>query len=271
MFRSFQIGSLTIHTFGILVGLGFLAGITLAARRAKAVGINPDRLYELAFPWILVSGLVGARLLYVITNWKEEFAQAPWTEALAIWRGGLVFYGGFGLAAVVAILRIRWLKLPLWRVTDCLVPGVALGHVFGRIGCLINGCCYGRACTLPWAISYPREFTKDNTPIYPLVPVHPTQIYEAVLNLLLAVGLTWVHQRRRFDGQVTALYLIAYACIRFSVELFRGDYRLGESVLLSRPLAGVFTPGQTASGLVLAAGIVLYVGCKRKQPTLLKP
>lgn len=259
MFRSFQIGSLTIHTFGILVGMGFLAGISLAARRARSVGLNPDRLYELAFPWILVSGLVGARLLYVVTNWQAEFAHAPWTDAFAIWRGGLVFYGGLGLATAVALVRIRMLGLPLWKVTDCLAPGLALGHVFGRLGCLINGCCHGRACTLPWGISYPHEFTADNRPIYPLTPVHPTQVYEAGLNLLLAIGLNAYHPRRRFDGQVTALYLMLYAGIRFFVELFRGDY-----AFVARPWAGAFTPGQTASFLALAAGVGLHVYGSRK-------
>ncbi len=263
MFRSFQIGSLTIHTFGILVGMGFIAGISLAARRAKSAGLNPDRLYELAFPWLLVSGLIGARLLYVLTNWKTEFAQGPWTDAFAIWRGGLVFYGGLGLATVVALIRIWMLKLPLWRVTDCLAPGLALGHVFGRLGCLINGCCYGQACSLPWAISYPHEFTAEHQPIYPLNPVHPTQVYEAGLNLLLAAGLNWFHGRRRFDGQVTALYLIVYAGIRFFVELFRGDY-----TYVSHPLSGVFTPGQTASGVVLALGLGLYFYCRSTQPRI---
>jgi len=271
MFRSFQVGSVTIHTFGLLVGLGFVTGIQIAIRRAKAVGLNPDRLYELAFPWILVSGLIGARLLYVITFWKEEFAGAPWTEAFAIWRGGLVFYGGLGLATVVAMFRIWWQKLPLWRVTDCLAPGLALGHVFGRLGCLINGCCYGRPSSLPWAISYPHEFTGNQTPIYPLVPVHPTQIYEAVLNLSLCGVLVWIHQRRRFDGQVTGLYLICYACIRFLVELFRGDYRAEGTPLLSQPAAGVFTPGQTASFLVLAAGVGIYLFCWRTQPPVSRP
>ncbi len=259
MFRSFPLGGFTIHTFGILVGLGFIAGISLAARRAKAAGINPDRIYELVFPWILVSGLVGARLFYVVSYWKRDFAEAPWTEPFAIWRGGLVFYGGLFLATAVAILRILWLKLPLWRVTDCLAPGVALGHVFGRLGCLINGCCYGRPSAMPWAISYPHEFAKDNTPLFPLTPVHPTQVYEGVLNLGLALGLSWFHGRRRFDGQVSALYLIGYAGIRFFVELFRGDYGV-----TSRPISGVFTPGQTASAVVLAAGVGLYLLCRRR-------
>ena len=271
MFRSFEIGSLTIHTFGLLVGLGFVAGITLAARRARAVGLDPDRMYDLAFPWILVSGLVGARLLYVITFWQQEFAGESWIEPFAIWRGGLVFYGGLALATVVALLRIRWLKLPLWRVTDCLAPGLALGHVFGRLGCLINGCCYGRPSSLPWAISYPRHFGANQKPIYPLDSVHPTQVYEALLNLTLCGALVWIHQRRRFDGQVTAIYLMVYAAIRFFVELFRGDYRVGEVPLLSQPGAAIFTPGQRASFLVLVAGIALYAYCRRTGPPVPRP
>ena len=254
MIRSFQIGGLTLHTFGILVGLGFLAGLWLAGKRCRAVGLSPEVPYDLAFPWILISALVGARLLYVVSYWQRDFAGQSWIEPFAIWRGGLVFYGGLGLAIVVGIWRIRRLRLPLWKVSDCLVPGLALGHVFGRIGCLLNGCCYGRVCDLPWALRYPHEFTADHLPVFPLDPVHPTQAYEALLDLTLAGALTWLHGRRRFEGQVSAAYLMGYAGIRSFVEFFRGDYPI-----ISHPLSGIFTPGQFASAFVFAAGFALYL------------
>ncbi len=253
MIRSLNLGGVTLHTFGILVGLGFLAGLWLSGRRCRAVGLSPELPYELAFPWILLSALIGARLLYVISYWQRDFAGQPWTEPFAIWHGGLVFYGGLALAVAVGVWRVRRLKLPLWKVSDCLVPGLALGHVFGRIGCLLNGCCYGRTCSLPWALHYPHEFAADGSSLFPLTPVHPTQAYEALLDLALAGALTWLHQRRRFEGQVSAVYLISYAFIRSFVEFFRGDYPV-----TSQPLAGIFTPGQSASAIVLLAGIALY-------------
>jgi phosphatidylglycerol---prolipoprotein diacylglyceryl transferase len=243
----FEIGGFRLHAFGLLVAVGFMVGSWLAARRARAVGIDPVAIQDVVFPWILVGGIVGARLWYVVSYWDRDFAGQPWTEIVAVWRGGLVFYGGLIGASVAAIIALRRKKLPLWRTADCLAPAIAIGHVFGRIGCVLNGCCYGRVCDLPWAIRYPGDRIAGGQ------PVHPAQLYEAGLNLVLCLALVWWHPRRRFDGQVFALYLLAYAVIRTISEYFRGDY-----AFVSRPGAGQFTPGQTTSLLILATGAVLW-------------
>ncbi len=251
----FQIGGLQIHTFGVLVGLGFVAGLWLASRLARNAGFKSDLVYELAVPWILAGSLIGARLVYVISYWDRDFADRPWFEAFQVWRGGLVFYGGLIGGILAAVFRLWQLGLPVWKVGDCLAPGVALGHVFGRIGCLFNGCCFGQPTHLPWAIRFPPGVTPGD------LPVHPTQIYEALLNLALAGGLAWFHKRRRFDGQLFALYLISYAFVRSFTEWFRGDYGVK-----SAPLAGIFTPGQTASMVSFLAGVALYALLRRAPP-----
>jgi phosphatidylglycerol---prolipoprotein diacylglyceryl transferase len=250
----FEIGSFRLHSFGLLVALGFIAGSWIATRRAKAVGLDPDAVQDIVFPWLLVGGLLGARLWYVASYWERDFAGQPFTDVFAIWKGGMVFYGGLIGATFAGIVGVFRKKLPLWATADCLIPGVALGHVFGRLGCLLNGCCYGRVCEVPWALRFPKDHSTQG------LPVHPAQLYEAALNLALCGFLVWWHaERRRFDGQIFAMYLIAYAFIRAFSEYFRGDYSVQ-----SAPAAGIFTPGQTTSALILAAGIGLWVALRRR-------
>lgn len=248
----FQLGDFSLHTFGLLVALAFIAGLWLAARNAVRVGFSADFIYDLA-PWLILGGLAGARILYVISYWDRDFAGRPLTEVFAVWRGGLVFYGGLIGSTLATVGRLRWLKQPIWRVADCLAPSVALGHVFGRLGCLANGCCFGRPTDVPWAIRYPRGHETFPVSALTATAVHPAQLYEAAMNLAFCGVLLWLFRRRRFDGQVFAVYLIGYAFIRTVAELFRGDYSLQ-----SAPLAGVFTPGQTASAIILALGISLW-------------
>ena len=223
----------------------------MASKRAATVGISSDSILDLG-PWLLVGGLLGARITYVISYWDRDFAREPLIEIFRIWNGGLVFYGGLILGTWVGVWRIRQLNLPLWRVADCIAPGVALGHVFGRLGCFMNGCCYGRQSDLPWALRFPYDRVPHGK------PVHPTQLYEALLNLALSIALATWFRRRKFDGQVFAFYLVGYALIRSFTEYFRGDYKETSS-----PLSGVFTPGQSMSWLVLAAGILLYAVLQR--------
>ena len=151
-------------------------------------------------------------------------------------------------AAVACIFYTRLKKLPLWKVADILAPSIALGCVFGRIGCLLNGCCYGRACNLPWAIRFPA----GNPLNPPTFPVHPTEIYDSLLNLGLYAFLAWLYRRKKFDGQVFGVYLVCYAVLRSFVEMFRGDYPEYQHYL-----GGWATPAHLASILILVAGLVL--------------
>jgi phosphatidylglycerol:prolipoprotein diacylglycerol transferase len=249
----FEVGSFQLHAFGLLVAMGFLSGTWLAGRRARVAGIDPAAIQDIVFPWLIVGGLVGARILYVLSYWDRDFAGHPITDAFAIWKGGLVFYGGLIGASLAGIVGMRLRKLPLWKTADCLTPGLALGHVFGRLGCLFNGCCFGRACDLPWAIRFPADHSTHG------LPLHPAQLYEAGLNLALCGFLVWWHDRRKtFDGQVFSLYLLAYAVIRTVCEYFRGDY-----AVQSTPASGIFTPGQSTSALILVVGIALWIVLRR--------
>lgn len=245
---AFQFGPITVHWFGVCIAAAFLAGMWTAARRAPRIGISGEVIADLVVPWLLIGGIVGARLMFVVTYWKDDFAGKPWWEIFMIQRGGLVFYGGL-IGASLATVLFAWRKnISLWKLADILAPSIALGSAFGRIGCLMNGCCYGRACDLPWAIRFP----VDNHLGSPTFPVHPTQIYDGLLNLSLYLGLAWLFRnRRKFDGQIFATFLMCYAVTRSTVEFFRGDYGDGH-------LHNGFTPAHLLSVAILVAGIALY-------------
>ncbi len=239
-----DLGGFSLHWYGVLVALGFLAGLWTASRRAARDGLPGERIVDLG-PWLILGAIAGARALYVISFWRDEFASQPLLEIFMVHHGGLVFYGGLIGASLATIFYTRRHKLPLWPVADILAPSIALGHAFGRIGCLMNGCCYGRACAWPWAIQFPPDHATQGA------GVHPTQIYEAILNLGLYAALAALYRRRTFDGQVFAAYLLAYAVLRVFVELFRGDYAVYY-------LGGHVTPAQLLSAGLFAIGLLLY-------------
>ena len=240
---AFNIGGYPVHWYGVMVALGFLAGLWTASRRALLVGIDGEKIYDLG-PWLIIGTLVGARALYVITFWNSQFAGKPFLDVFKIWEGGLVFYGGLIGATIFGIIGVRIKKLPLWKVADIIAPSIALGHAFGRIGCLMNGCCYGRACAAPWAIHFPADHETGG------VGVHPTEIYESLLNFSLYFALAWLFRRRKFDGQVFGVYLVAYAFIRAFVEMFRGDYPASQ-------IHFGLTPAQMVSVPILVVGLIL--------------
>ncbi len=251
---AFKLGGFGVHWYGILMAAGFMAGLWTASRRAARYGVSGERIADLV-PWLIVGGILGARTLYVISYWREQFAVDPFPEIFMVQHGGLVFYGGLIGAALAGGIYVRFKQLPLWKVADILAPSIALGYVFGRVGCLMNGCCYGRACDLPWAIHFPPAPDSHGV----LVPhptngagVHPTQIYDSLLNLGFYVFLAWLYRRKKFDGQVFAVYLICYALLRSFVEYFRGDYPV-------HYLGGVATPAQVLSIGIIAGGLLLLI------------
>jgi phosphatidylglycerol:prolipoprotein diacylglycerol transferase len=246
----FQNGPLALHWYGVMVALGFMVGLWTASRRGLRAGVPAERVLDLG-PWLILGAILGARTLYVATFWRDQFAGKPVWEIVAVWRGGLVYYGGLAGASLAVVLHARRHQLPLWKLADILAPSIALGHAFGRIGCLLNGCCFGRECGWFWAIRYPSGH--ESHPVGAAATlVHPTQIYEALLNLGLFAGLVWWHGRKRFQGQVFALYLVGYGLLRSIVEMYRGDYPPDQLFL-----GGRLTPAHLVSAVILGMGLVL--------------
>lgn len=249
---AFEILGLTVYWYGILAAVGFLTGFGIASKRAPLENLSREAIMNLA-PWIIFGAIIGARLMYVINYWEQDFAGKPLHRIITIGRSGLVFYGGLIGSCLGTIIYTWKNKLPLWKVADVMAPSVALGHGFGRIGCLMTGCCYGRPTDLPWAIHFPKEHATGG------IGVHPTQIYESALNFFFFAFLIWVHRRKKFDGQVFCVYLLGYAILRAFVESFRGDYNISY-------FAGL-TPGQGTSVLIVAIAGALWWWLSGRKPS----
>ncbi len=229
------------------MALAFLAGLWTASRRGVRDGVPGETVLDLG-PWLVVGSILGARILYVLTFWREQFAEHPFPDIFTVWRGGLVYYGGLIGATLACILFARVKRVPLWKLADTVAPSIALGYVFGRVGCLMNGCCYGPACHLPWAITFGEA--ANGAP--PGIPLHPTQLYDSLLNLVFYLALAALFRRKKFDGQIFATYLVGYAVLRSLVEVFRGDYPTYQHFL-----GGWATPAQVVSIGILVAGLLL--------------
>ncbi len=214
----FKIGNITLYTYGSFVALGFFTAVMVSRIFAKKNNIDPQKMTDLIFT-IMVSALIGARLLYVIINF--EFYKNDLIAIFKLWDGGLVFYGGFIVGVMGSYLFIKINKLPLWKAADVIAPSIALGHAVGRIGCFFSGCCYGKECSYPWAVKF-----SDPLSLAPLgVFLHPTQIYMVVSNSLIFLILLLIYRVKKFHGMVFFCYLLIYSVFRSYIETYRGDFR----------------------------------------------
>src|SRR5258708_6619891 len=249
------VGQLTLYTYGVLLAAAYLLGLKLAMVRAKKRGLDANRVLDLGI-YIIISALIGAKLLLLITDFRA-FTANP-RELLTLARSGGVFYGGLILAVSVALVYIRKVGLPLWTTTDVFAPGIALGHVVGRFGCLFAGCCFGKPTTLPWGITFRDPFAAANVGTPLGVPLHPTQIYEAGAEALILILLLWTEGKgKRFAGRTFWLYMLLYAISRFIIEFFRGD---------ERGTVGMFSTSQFISILLAPLAIAMLVYLSRQTP-----
>src|SRR5215217_7320484 len=178
----FEIRGFPVYTYGLLLAAAYLLGLQFALVRARARGLDPNRIMDLGI-WIIISALVGAKLLLLVVD-RGKFPMNS-TGMMDLVRSAGVFYGGLIAAVVVALFYLWRHRMPVWTVTDVFAPGIALGHVIGRFGCLFAGCCFGRPTTVPWAITFHNEFAAQNVGTTLNVPLHPTQLYEAGAELLI--------------------------------------------------------------------------------------
>ena len=248
-----DIGPLTVYTYGLLLATAYLLGLQLAMRRARARGLDQARVLDLGI-YIIISALVGAKLLLLITDFRS-FASNP--RALAdLARSAGVFYGGLILAVVVAVWYIRRVGLPLWTTCDVFAPGIAVGHVVGRFGCLFAGCCYGKPTKMPWGITFTDPFAAANVGTPLNVPLHPTQIYEAGAELVILILLLATERKgRAYPGRTFWLYMLLYAISRFIIEFFRGD---------ERGTVGIFSTSQFISILLAPLAVAMLVYLARR-------
>jgi len=248
-----ELGSLPIRSYGVAMAAAFLVGILVARRRARAANIDPNLIIDLAF-FIMIFSIAGARAAYVAGRWdwfSQHLSHVP-----RIWDGGLVLYGGL-LAGTVTGLVFFWRRgIDPWLGADIVAPSLALGVAIGRMGCFLNGCCFGRPCQLPWAVTFPPGSYADQA--FGGTAVHPTQIYASLAALAFFFVLLAVGTRKPFHGFLLSLFVMLLAAYRFLIDPLR-HY---ESVsFVTRAGAFTLTKNQAAGlGLiVLSAGLMVYL------------
>ena len=249
----FDFGRFTIYWYGVLLAAAYLLGLQFALWRARHRGLDSQQVMDLGI-LVIVSALLGAKLLLLVVDFKQ-FTSGP-GALIGLLRSGGVFYGGLIAAVAASLVYLRWKRMPLWTTTDVFAPGIALGHVVGRLGCLMAGCCFGRQTSVPWAITFtdPAAFANVGTPLG--VPLHPTQLYEAGAELLiLGVLLAWERRGHGFPGRTFWTYMLLYAASRFVIEFYRGD---------PRGMVGSFSTSQFVSLLLAPIAILMLVVLGRR-------
>jgi phosphatidylglycerol:prolipoprotein diacylglycerol transferase len=258
--RLFELGPVTVYTYGVLLAAAYLAGLQLATARARVRGLDPARVMDLGII-IIVAAIVGAKLLLFAVDF--DFYWSHPAEVFSLARSGGVFYGGLILAVLVSFWYLARHKMPLWATCDVFAPGVALGHAIGRLGCLFAGCCYGRPTSMPWGIVFSDPFAASyvGTPLG--VHLHPTQLYEAGAEMLiLAVLLLSERRGKPFAGRTFWIYTFLYGVSRFIIEFYRGDER--------GSLAGLSTSQVISIVLVPLSVFMLVWLARRPQAAELK-
>jgi phosphatidylglycerol---prolipoprotein diacylglyceryl transferase len=255
--RLFDLGPVTVYTYGVLLAAAYLLGLQLALVRARRHGLDAQRVMDLGI-LVIVSALVGAKVLLVIVDF-DQFRADP-AALFSIARSGGVFYGGLIFAVAAAFWYLRRHPLPFWSTCDVFAPGIALGHVIGRMGCFFAGCCWGRPTTEPWGVTFTNPLAAElvGTPLG--VSLHPTQLYEAGAELIILVGLLALERRgRAYPGRTFWAYVLVYGVSRFVIEFFRGDPR-GE-------VFGMLSTSQFISVVLVPLSIVMLVVLSRRPVT----
>lgn len=247
----FHIGPFTVYGYGLMIAIGVLAAYVMAEKRAKKDNLQDDLVFSLVI-WCLLGGLIGAKLLYIITQMKEILAGQADVIKLA---NGFVVYGGIIGGTLGGFLFCKFKKLSFLKYFDLAMPSVALAQGFGRIGCLLAGCCYGRETNAWYGITFHSSDLAPNN-----VSLVPTQIISSGLDFLLCIVLLIFARHKKANGQVGALYLMLYSVGRFILEYYRGD--------LIRGSVGQLSTSQFIAIFLFVFGAALFavLGMKKKDP-----
>jgi phosphatidylglycerol---prolipoprotein diacylglyceryl transferase len=249
-------GFLHVRSYGLMLAVAFLFGTWLGLVEARRRGLDEDKLVTVILA-ALVASIVGARALYVMEH-LQEFHR-DWGGALALWQGGLTLYGGVVLGSVVGLSVARRLGLPSWTVADALTPSLALGTMFGRVGCYLNGCCYGRPTRLPWGVVFPPDSFAGLE--FGNARIHPSQLYFAFAGLLL-FAVSWALRRRlRVPGTLFWTFLVLFALMRIGLDFTRAY----EPNALALTVGGVeITESQLTSVALALFGSLMILRLRRE-------
>jgi phosphatidylglycerol:prolipoprotein diacylglycerol transferase len=238
----FSIGPITVHGYGLMIAIGVIAAYLVGEKRARKLGLNPDPILSITI-LCLIGGFIGAKLMFYLTIIPEIIADPSqlWKTA-----DGFVVYGGIIAGIFTGYLYIRKKKLPFFKYFDLVMPSIALAQAFGRLGCLLAGCCYGVETESRFSLVFPEDSYAPSG-----VRLFPTQPTLSALNFLNFFALIFLAKRVKADGQVAALYLIFYSVGRFIIEFFRGDIERGS--------IGVLSTSQFISIFIFIFGIALFI------------
>lgn len=254
-------GPIPVHSYGIMIVVAFLAGMWLVRRRAHLYGFKPDKVLDMGF-WALIAGVLGARIAFIVQELPYYLKHK--NELYSLQFSGLTSFGGEILAVAAIIFWARRNQYGIVRILDLAAPGFVLGTAIGRVGCFLNGCCYGGVCSpsLPWGVHFP-----DTVGLH-----HPAQLYDTLMNLVVLAVLLWAERRRLVSGRLAALTLILQGLARFIYEFWRAgteeQVRLG---LASSTYWGhlPITQGHAMALLMMAIGAVwFYIAGRRAVPGL---
>lgn len=261
----FRIGAFELRSYGLLLAVSFLLGIYLAMYRARKQNLDPNPIVDLSV-YIIFAAIIGSRFLYVIYH-LDEF-RGRWLDTISplqssgqIGLPGLTMLGGVILATLVSLWYMARKKLPILKYADVLVVSVALGIFITRIGCFLNGCCFGLPCNLPWGVQFPAGSMAGFH--FPDTPIHPAQLYESFSGLLMVLLLLFIERRKRFDGELFFWFFVFYGLARFTIDFFRYyensmvAIRMGEvSISVNQVISLIF---------VLLGGILLVMRYKKSR------
>ncbi len=214
-----RIGGIHIYSYGLMLFISFLVGIAVVERRARKFGVDPKKVTDLAL-WILLAVVVGSRLFYVAFHWSEFSGDL--VSIFAFWRGGLaglMFYGGFIGALAAGLIYVRVQKLPTIKLLDAAAPAIVLGEGFTRIGCFLNGCCFGKPTASFLGMKFPLNSAAGAT--FPNQAIHPTQLYSSLAGFTMFLVALWLERRKLKDGVLFAVILILYSLYRFGIDFVR--------------------------------------------------
>ncbi len=253
-----QFGPIHLRSYGLLMAMAFVVGTFLGLREARRVGLDEDKVVNVILV-TLIASVLGARMLYVLEHLPEF--RREWTSALALWQGGLTLYGGIAAGTFAGLVAAKRMKLPVWITADALTPALALGTMFGRIGCFLNGCCYGHPTSQAWGVVFPHdsfaylEFGDQ--------PVHPSQLYNAAVGLALFVAFQALRGRFRVPGVLFWSFIVTFALVRIPLDLTRAYEP--DAVLLRVGTLDI-TESQLMSLGMMLFGLLMIVRLRRSVP-----
>jgi phosphatidylglycerol:prolipoprotein diacylglycerol transferase len=248
----FHLGPLHLRSFGVMLAVAFLVGSRLALGEARKRGIDESKLLNLVLV-ILVSSIVGARGMYVVTHWGD-YAARPF-DALALWEGGLTLYGGFALGTIAGFVYMKKSGLPMGATADAVTPAVALGVGIARIGCFLNGCCFGLPGHAAWCMRFP-----PGSPPYEIfgnTPLEPSQLYNAGAAFLLFLLVLWLRGRLKAPGQLWWFFLALFMLVRIPIDATR--YYEPSAYVLNSPFGPVTDSNVIGAGIFLVSVAMFFL------------